>query len=97
MRTITIGIVLSFVCLLLFASIVKQIQSKEAKIPWPPHIEKCPTYWTMSSDGKCMSTLKLNGPGNRSKIDPYDESSKISENRKSIRSTDIYWDGISNP
>ena len=51
--TYTLSIVVCFVIILIFSSVYKAMSDKNSKIPWPPHVSKCPDYWTSKGDNVC--------------------------------------------
>ncbi len=104
--TYTLSIVVCFVIILIFSSVYKAMSDKNSKIPWPPHVSKCPDYWVLSpgnpseckpmrSDGdKRLNVLN----GKNVSVPAYTTGTDIDEFRQTamLDASFKHWDGVSN-
>ena len=100
---VIITIVSIFLIIIVMASINQSISSKklEETRPWPPHISKCPDYWTIDPKkaDKCVNTSGINlGRHKRnSTIDSFDDKDPNNRVIPKMENYKLYWDGISTP
>lgn len=101
---ITISIVVVFLIFVIFSSVYKKVFNTK-KEKWPPHISRCPSYWTLNGD-QCFPSEKKINTGNGSSTNPIDSydskkdkekkiKSSLRNSQKYARENQVYWDGIS--
>ena len=61
---------------------------------WPPLMQACPDFWTMSDDGKCKNTNNLGTCSDMNEMDftDYDACAKYKWTKK----CGVTWDGLNN-
>jgi len=80
------------------------ITNTSSTVIFPPlnSINPCPDFWTLSEDGKdCVRNESINqGNDNENNTVPPQipkfNPSKMCDNYKTIKTHNIYWDGLSN-
>lgn len=98
---ITLGIVIVFVIYLILSLYYRSSDSVSGKTPWPPVISKCPEYWTLTPEGKCLNESKINmAPTDVvvDEVDAYDGTNKKSILDEIANANPPYetWDGLTN-
>jgi hypothetical protein len=89
-----IVLVSAFVLLIVSLSFMAIMLNYAQDETWPPLMQACPDYWTMSDDGKCKNTNNLGTCSDMNEMDftDYDACAKYKWTKK----CGVTWDGLNN-
>lgn len=94
MGAVALGIVITFVIILIFSFVYKSISEKNKTYTWPPHITKCPEYWQL--DGEYCRAGEINtGISGALDEQPAYDGSDVVKFTKDLNLSGVHWDGIS--
>jgi len=74
------------------------IRKSSKKLDFPPETAKCPDYWTLNSDQKCMNTKGLGSCTGDMDFNTDEYSGKRGKDEKCnwAKGCGVEWDGITN-
>ena len=95
MGAVALGIVITFVIILIFSFVYKSISEKNKTYTWPPHITKCPEYWQLNGEMCTVGEINKGTTGSApDEVKAYD-GSDVAEFTKELNLNGVHWDGIS--